>query len=172
MRTLAHLVKVLHAYTHTRKAPHKFDLEQRLNNSATSTASGEHRTFILTFHLSTRSLSERMVPTESSSNLSTPPGAPIYTTGRTNFGIVTTGTKRGSLSANNPHFESDLNTSLNILNYAVRGGGLNAGENSMSDADGGMPKQRVSIDNTGGSESLTTTRSVSQSMSSNLSSRS
>ena len=35
--------QVLH--THTRKDPHKLNLEQRLNDSVTSTASGEHRTF-------------------------------------------------------------------------------------------------------------------------------
>ena len=137
-------------------------MEQCLNDSATSTASGEHRTFILTFHLSARSLSGLMVPSEFSSNLSPPPGAPLNTIGRTNLGIATTGTKRGWLSPNNPNFESDLNTPLNRPNYAVRGGGPNAGKNSMCDADGGMPKQRISFDNTGDSESLATTRSVSQ----------
>ena len=84
---------------------------------------------------------------------------------------MTTRTKRGSLSANIPNFESNLNTPVNHLNYGVRDEGLNAGKNSMPDADGGMPEQRVSFDNTGGSGSLTTTRSVSQGMSSNPSSR-
>ena len=65
-----------------------------------------------------------------------------------------------------------MNTPLNLLDHAVRDGGLNTGKNSMSDADGGMPVQRVLLDNTGGSGSLTTTRSVSPGMSSNLSSSS
>ena len=65
---------------------------------------------------------------------------------------------------------SNLNAPLNLLNHAVRDGGLNAGANSMSDADGGMPEQRGSFDNTGGSGS-TTPRSVGQGTSANLSSR-
>ena len=67
-----------------------------------------------------------------------------------------------SFSPNNPP---------NLLNYAVRDGGLNAETNSMSDADGGMPEQRGSFHNTGGSGSATT-RSLGQGTSSNLSSRS
>ena len=58
---LAHLVQILHAHAHTREAPYKFNLEQRLNDAVTSTASGEHRTFY--FHLSTRSLAKRMACT-------------------------------------------------------------------------------------------------------------
>ena len=120
MRILARLVQVLHAHTYTRKALHKFNLEQHLNDSATSTASGEHRTFYA--HIPPLAhevcLNEWHVPTESSSKfassesdkLSAPPGAPKYTTGTitstwpTNFGMVTTRTERGSFSANDTAF--------------------------------------------------------------------
>ena len=82
MRILARLV--LHAHTHTRKAPHKFNLEQRLNDSVTP----------------------KLAPSESD-KLS---GDPIYTTGSTwptNFGILTE-TKRGPFLANNSNFEPNL----------------------------------------------------------------
>ena len=46
MRILARLVHVLHVRTQTRKGPDKLKLEQRLNDSAVSTASpGKHLTF-------------------------------------------------------------------------------------------------------------------------------
>jgi hypothetical protein len=67
------------------------------------------------------------------------------------------------------NFESNLNTPLNLLNHAVREGGLNAGTNTTSGADVGTPKQRVSFDNTGGSGPFTTTRSVGQGMFSHFS---
>ncbi|KIJ92685.1 hypothetical protein K443DRAFT_13421 [Laccaria amethystina LaAM-08-1] len=67
-----------------------------------------------------------------------------------------------SFLANNPNFESNLNTPLN-LSYVVRDGILNAGTNSLPfprtrmssapDADGEMKKregERVSFDSTGG----------------------
>ena len=146
MRSLIRVVKVLRINSHPRKVAHKFNLEQRLNDSPTSTASpGEYRTF---FSL----LDMKSVPTEFSSKLtsyesdklSAPPGAPIYTTGAItlNFDIATTRTTHKSFSANNPNLESNL------------------------------PKQRVSFDNIDGSGSLTTTRSVGEGMSSNLPSRS
>ena len=143
MRILVRLVQVLHAHTYTRKAPHKYDLEQRLNDSATSTASSEHHTFYA--HIPPRQevcLSEWHVPTESSSKLpssesgklSASPGASTYTTGTTtstNSGIVATRTKSGSFSANNSNSEANLNTPLNLLNHAVWDGGSNTGKNSQ-----------------------------------------
>ena len=84
---------------------------------------------------------------------------------------------------NNPNLESNSNILLN-LNHD---GGLNPGTNSLlrtrtsdaSDADGGgtqTPKkregERVLFDNTNGSGSLPTMQSISQGMSSYLSSRS
>ncbi|KIJ91361.1 hypothetical protein K443DRAFT_686120 [Laccaria amethystina LaAM-08-1] len=68
-------------------------------------------------------------------------------------GPTKTQRKHGSFSANNPNFESNLNTP----NYVVRDGGLNVGTNSASDADGGrspsggMPEQKVSFDGDPGS---------------------
>ena len=82
VRTLARLV--LHAHTHTRKAPHKFDLEQHLNDSVT--------------------------PKLASSESDKLSGDPIYTTSTmtstspTNFGVLTE-TKRGPFLANNSNFE-------------------------------------------------------------------
>ncbi|EDR03357.1 uncharacterized protein LACBIDRAFT_331715 [Laccaria bicolor S238N-H82] len=101
-----------------------------------------------------------------SDKFSAPPASPIYTTGTitstglTNFGITTICAKHGSFSANNSNSQSSLNTPLN-LNHAVGDGSLNTETNSMSVADGGMPRG-VSSDTTGGSGSLTTTQSVGQ----------
>ncbi|KIJ91593.1 hypothetical protein K443DRAFT_477660 [Laccaria amethystina LaAM-08-1] len=115
-------------------------LEQRLDDSETSTASESSTGFA----------------SSESDKLSAPLGAPIYTTGM----IMSTWPTNFDLN-----FESNLNTPLNLLNNAVRDGGLNAGTNSATDADGGMPKQRVSFDDTGGSGSLTTTRGIGQAFS-------
>ncbi|KIJ92684.1 hypothetical protein K443DRAFT_13420 [Laccaria amethystina LaAM-08-1] len=127
-----------------------FNLEQRLNNSATSTTSPDdhHRTNSTPRYISPEAcLKEWHIPTESSSSLTSSepnklsPGAPIHITGTmastrpTNLGL-TTRTEHGSFSENNPNFDSNLNTPLN-LNYVVRDEGLNAGTNSASDADGG-----------------------------------
>ncbi|KIJ92689.1 hypothetical protein K443DRAFT_423044 [Laccaria amethystina LaAM-08-1] len=81
---------------------------------------------------------------------------PIYTTGM----ITPTWPTNPGLN-----FESNLNTPLNLLNHAVRDGGLNAGTNTTSDAHGGTPKQQISFDNAGGSGSFATTRSVDQAFS-------
>ena len=126
----------------TRKALHKYDLEQRPNDTATSTDSGEHHTSYA--HIPPRQvrLNEWHVPTESSSKLPSSesdeppalPGSPIYTTGTItsmNSGIVATRTKSGSFSANNSNSEANLNTPLNLLNHAVRDGGSNTGKNSQ-----------------------------------------
>lgn len=126
---------------------HKFNLEQR----RTSGASPEFST--------------KVRPSDSD-KFSAPPASPIYTTGTitstglTNFGITTICAKHGSFSANNSNSQSSLNTPLN-LNHAVGDGSLNTETNSMSVADGGMPRG-VSSDTTGGSGSLTTTQSVGQ----------
>jgi hypothetical protein len=136
-------------------------LEQRLNDS---TASGEHRTFYFHFSISRNEvcLNEWHVRTECSSTLASCEFAapPIYTTGM----ITPTWPTNPGLN-----FESNLNTPLNLLNHAVRDGGLNAGTNTTSDAHGGTPKQQVSFDNAGGSGSFATTRSVDQGMFSHLS---
>ena len=143
MRNFARLVQDVHAHAYTRKAPHKYDLKQCPNDSATSTASGEYHSFYA--HIPPRQevcLNKWHVPAEFSSKLpfsesdklSAPPGAPTYTTGTitsTNSGIVLTRTKSGSFSPNNPNCESNLNTSLNRLNHTVRDGGSDAGKKSQ-----------------------------------------
>ena len=105
---------------------------------------------MLTFDTKFVCLNEWHAPTESASKLassefdelSAPPGAPIYTTGTTTSTWPTIVTTRTKRRS----------FSANNPNF----------ESKL--------KQRVSFDNTGGSGSLATTRSVSQGMSSNLSS--
>ena len=107
MRTLARLA--LHAHAHTRKAPHKFNLEQRLNDSVT--------------------------PKLASSESDKLSGDPIYTTGTitstwpTNFGILTK-TKHGSFLANNANFEPNYKQRVSSDNTGGSGSSVSQGMSS------------------------------------------
>jgi hypothetical protein len=155
VRFLSWLVQVFHAHTHTRTVLDKFNLERRLNNSATSTNSPDdhHRT----------NSTPRYTSPEACLKATDITGT-MASTQPTNFGLATR-TKRGSFSENNPNFESNLNTP----NYVVGDGGLNAGTNSASDTDGGSSpsggtmEQRVLFDSDRGS-----LHSVNQGMSISL----
>ena len=78
VRILACLVQFHRAYTHTRKGTRMFNLEQRLNDSATSTASpGEHHTFYA--HIATLNTSDYPQNPHQSSHPpspTSPPGLP------------------------------------------------------------------------------------------------